>query len=59
MILGRLCMEADILAESIALPASLQAGDMIVIGDTGAYDSSMTYDFGKGRNVAHERAPFQ
>jgi diaminopimelate decarboxylase len=47
-ILGRLCMEKDILAESLALPDSLAEGDLLVICDAGAYDRSMSYSFGKG-----------
>jgi diaminopimelate decarboxylase len=47
-LLGRICMETDILASDLALPASLQAGDRLVIGDAGAYDASMSYNFGRG-----------
>jgi diaminopimelate decarboxylase len=47
-LLGRICMETDILASDLALPDSLQAGDQLVIGDAGAYDASMSYNFGRG-----------
>jgi diaminopimelate decarboxylase len=47
-ILGRLCMEKDILAEALAVPESLRAGDLLVICDAGAYDRSMSYSFGQG-----------
>lgn len=46
--LGRLCMEKDILAESLAMPESLAEGDLLVICDAGAYDRSMSYSFGRG-----------
>jgi diaminopimelate decarboxylase len=47
-LLGRICMETDVLATDLALPASLRAGDTLVIGDAGAYDASMSYNFGRG-----------
>jgi diaminopimelate decarboxylase len=47
-ILGRLCMEKDVLAEAIALPDALVAGDLLVACDAGAYDRSMSYTFGMG-----------
>jgi hypothetical protein len=47
-LLGRICMETDILASDFALPASPCAGDRLVIGDAGAYDASMAYNFGRG-----------
>jgi diaminopimelate decarboxylase len=47
-ILGRLCMEKDILAEAIDLPTSLADGDLLVFCDAGAYDRSMSYSFGQG-----------
>lgn len=45
-ILGRLCLEADVLRESVALPAWLDCGDFLIFLDTGAYDSSMSFPFG-------------
>ena len=47
-LLGRICMETDILASDLALPESLREGDRLVIGDAGAYDASMAYNFGRG-----------
>lgn len=47
-ILGRTCMEADILASRLELPADMQSGDRIIIMDVGAYDRSMSYDFARG-----------
>jgi diaminopimelate decarboxylase len=47
-LLGRICMETDILASDVALPEALAPGDRLVIGDAGAYDASMAYNFGRG-----------
>jgi diaminopimelate decarboxylase len=47
-LLGRICMETDILASDVALPDGLAPGDRLVIGDAGAYDASMAYNFGRG-----------
>ncbi len=47
-ILGRLCMEDDILAPNVQLPADITPGNLLAICDAGAYDSSMTYTFGRG-----------
>jgi diaminopimelate decarboxylase len=47
--LGRICMEDDILAESINFPPSITIGDRIIIADAGAYERSMSYEFGYGR----------
>jgi diaminopimelate decarboxylase len=47
-LLGRICMETDILATDVALPDGLEPGDRLVIGDAGAYDASMAYNFGRG-----------
>ncbi|HKL89081.1 MAG TPA: hypothetical protein VJ884_08735, partial [Salinibacter sp.] len=46
-LLGRLCMEADVLGRSRHV-GHLSAGDPVVVCDAGAYDASMTYPFGKG-----------
>jgi diaminopimelate decarboxylase len=48
VLLGRLCMEHDIVASSIDLPENSQAGDILVFCDAGAYDRSMSYVFGVG-----------
>ena len=47
-LLGRLCMENDIVAPNVELPGHLRAGDVLVFCDAGAYDRSMSYDFGRG-----------
>ena len=47
-VLGRICMESDILRQNIALPASVAIGDRLVITEAGAYDSSMSYRFASG-----------
>lgn len=48
LLLGRLCMEHDIVAANVALPSSSKAGDVFVFCDAGAYDRSMSYVFGCG-----------
>ncbi|WP_166364766.1 hypothetical protein [Pseudomonas akapageensis] len=47
-ILGRLCMEDDILAPNVQLPEDIAEGKILAICDAGGYDSSMTYTFGRG-----------
>jgi diaminopimelate decarboxylase len=47
-LLGRLCMEHDIVAHSVELPENAQVGDILVFCDAGAYDRSMSYVFGRG-----------
>jgi len=47
-ILGRLCMEADVLAEDVQLPEHVKPGDLLIFLDAGAYDHSMSYRFGCG-----------
>lgn len=47
-VLGRLCMEADVLSRGVSLPPGLDQGDLIAICDTGAYDASMAFSFGTG-----------
>jgi diaminopimelate decarboxylase len=47
-LLGRLCMEHDIVASNIELPETAQIGDILVFCDAGAYDRSMSYVFGRG-----------
>ncbi len=48
-ILGRICMEDDILADGVSFPKSTKIGDRIIIADAGAYERSMSYEFGYGR----------
>jgi len=47
-LLGRLCMEHDIVARGVELPATARPGDLLVFCDAGAYDRSMSYVFGRG-----------
>jgi diaminopimelate decarboxylase len=47
-LLGRLCMEHDIVASNVDLPETAQVGDVLVFCDAGAYDRSMSYVFGRG-----------
>jgi diaminopimelate decarboxylase len=50
-LLGRLCMEADVLGRRRRVDY-LAPGDTVVVCDAGAYDASMTYPFGRGRTAA-------
>ncbi|HEY0077227.1 MAG TPA: ATP-grasp domain-containing protein [Pyrinomonadaceae bacterium] len=47
-LLGRLCMEHDIVASNVELPEGVEVGDVLVFCDAGAYDRSMSYVFGRG-----------
>jgi diaminopimelate decarboxylase len=47
-LLGRLCMEDDIVARNVELPDDAEVGDVLVFCDAGAYDRSMSYVFGRG-----------
>lgn len=47
-LLGRLCMEHDIVASGVELPGRAEAGDLLIFFDAGAYDRSMSYVFGCG-----------
>jgi diaminopimelate decarboxylase len=47
-LLGRLCMEHDVVASNIELPEGVEVGDVLVFCDAGAYDRSMSYVFGRG-----------
>jgi diaminopimelate decarboxylase len=47
-LLGRLCMEHDIVAMNVELPEGARVGDPLVFCDAGAYDRSMSYVFGRG-----------
>ena len=47
-LLGRLCMEHDIVAANVELPMGVRPGDVLVFCDAGAYDRSMSYVFGRG-----------
>ncbi|MBC9033903.1 ATP-grasp domain-containing protein [Sphingomonas sp. JC676] len=47
-LMGRLCMEHDIIASNIELPEGTRAGDLLIFCDAGGYDRSMSYVFGRG-----------
>ena len=47
-VVGRLCMEDDVLRVGIAIPDALRAGARVLLADAGAYDRSMAYSFGDG-----------
>jgi diaminopimelate decarboxylase len=47
-VLGRICMEDDILSNGLALPDSAQVGDLMIFGDAGGYERTMSYEFGRG-----------
>lgn len=47
-ILGRICMEDDFLHQNIRLPEEIRSGDDLIFLDSGAYERSMSYDFGRG-----------
>jgi diaminopimelate decarboxylase len=40
-------MEDDVLFDNLELPSITQADDFLIICDSGAYDRSMSYEFGK------------
>lgn len=47
-VLGRICMEDDFISQNINLPQDIQIGDELIILDSGAYERSMSYGFGRG-----------
>ena len=47
-LMGRLCMEHDIVASNVGLPEGTSAGDLLIFCDAGGYDRSMSYVFGRG-----------
>jgi diaminopimelate decarboxylase len=47
-LMGRLCMEHDVVACNVELPEGACAGDVLIFCDAGAYDRSMSYVFGRG-----------
>jgi len=47
-LMGRLCMEHDIVASNVQLPEGSKAGDLLIFCDAGGYDRSMSYVFGRG-----------
>jgi diaminopimelate decarboxylase len=47
-IVGRLCMEEDILAVGVAIPEWISSGSLMGVLNAGAYSASMSYEFGRG-----------
>lgn len=47
-LMGRLCMEHDVVAANVQLPEGSRAGDLLIFCDAGGYDRSMSYEFGRG-----------
>ncbi len=47
-LMGRLCMEHDVVATNVSLPEGTRAGDLLIFCDAGGYDRSMSYAFGRG-----------
>lgn len=47
-ILGRSCMEHDVLSASVSVPDDVATGELWAIADAGAYDQSMAYRFARG-----------
>jgi diaminopimelate decarboxylase len=47
-LMGRLCMEHDVVATNVSLPEGTRAGDLLIFCDAGGYDRSMSYVFGRG-----------
>lgn len=47
-IIGRSCLEYDIVAQGVGLPANIGTSDAIVVADVGAYDASTQYAFAMG-----------
>jgi diaminopimelate decarboxylase len=46
-LLGRICMEDDVLSPGLELPSNIAVGDRLVLSDAGAYERSMSYAFGR------------
>jgi len=46
-LLGRICMEDDVLSPGLELPSDIAIGDRLVLSDAGAYERSMSYAFGR------------
>ncbi|MBN9510962.1 MAG: hypothetical protein J0I21_17860, partial [Alphaproteobacteria bacterium] len=46
-VLGRICMEDDVLFVGLDLPDDIGIGDRLVVCDAGAYERSMSYAFGR------------
>jgi diaminopimelate decarboxylase len=49
-VLGRSCMEADLLADRVSFPVPPRVGDRLLFSGAGGYNASMAYHFGRGSN---------
>jgi len=47
-IVGRSCLEEDIVSQNVSLPTDIGTGDAIIVADVGAYDASTQYAFAQG-----------
>jgi diaminopimelate decarboxylase len=47
-VLGRICMEDDILSPGLDFPDDVAIGDLVIFGDAGGYERTMSYVFGRG-----------
>jgi diaminopimelate decarboxylase len=47
-VLGRSCMESDVIVSAVSVPDWVAPGDVMVIDHVGAYDQSKSYAFGRG-----------
>ena len=47
-ILGRLCMETDVLRHRAVFPEGVREGDFVAVMGTGGYDASLSREFGVG-----------
>ncbi|MDQ4070259.1 MAG: hypothetical protein M3203_12435 [Actinomycetota bacterium] len=47
-VLGRSCMEHDVLSATVSVPGDVTFGETWAIADAGAYDQSMSYKFARG-----------
>ena len=45
---GRTCMEWDDLSVNVELPDDVKEGDLLMVAFTGAYDTTISYNFGDG-----------
>ena len=50
---GSICMEFDILGQNFRIPKGAQVGDHVLIAFTGAYDTTMAYEFADGKERSH------
>lgn len=54
VVLGRICMEIDILLPAVKLPENLKVGDYLAFTQAGAYESAAAYPFGEGHYYGND-----